>query len=317
MSKTDVVSRLGYLYVVGAAILWASSGSASKFLFNAGLSPNELVQMRVTMASLALFLWIGAFSRDLLKISLKDLPYVMLLGTFGMAALQYLYLFAISKINVASAILLQYQAPVLIIIFSAFVLKERISRVTIAAILLSTAGCYLVVGGYNLELFSMNRLGTFAALLAACSFAFYSRYGEYGMERYNPITITFYSMVVACLIWNIVEKPFSSFQMEYTPVQWLWILFIAIPGTVVPYTLYFKGINLIRSARAGITATLEPIAAGFIAYLFLGESMDPFQISGAFLVVMAVMILQLSKEESPLTPEELPMEVGALQSWDK
>ncbi|MBI9089407.1 MAG: EamA family transporter [Desulfobacterium sp.] len=306
-SKTASVSKLGYIYVVTAAILWASAGSASKFLFNAGVSPDQLVQIRVTMASLALFLWIVIFSRHLLKIAFKDLPYVMFLGTFGMAAVQYTYLLAISKINVASAILLQYQAPVLIILYSAFVLKEKISKITLAAIVASTAGCYLVVGAYNLELFSMNRMGVVAGILAACSFAFYSMYGEYGMRKYSPITITFYALLVAAVIWNLVEKPFSAFQLEYSVAQWGWICFIGIFGTVVPFTLYFKGISLIRSARAGITATLEPIAAGLIAYLFLGESMEPLQIAGAVLVILVIIVLQLNKEEDTLTPEQLRM----------
>ncbi|MCP4118459.1 MAG: EamA family transporter [Desulfobacteraceae bacterium] len=297
--------KTGYLYVVMAAICWASSGSASKFLFNAGVSPNQLVQIRVTIACIALFLGIGLFSRNLLRISFKDLPYVMFLGIFGMAAVQYTYLLAISKINVASAILLQYQAPVLIILFSVFVLKEKVSKLTLAAIVVSTAGCYLVVGGYDLALFSMNRVGAVAGLLSACAFAFYSMYGEYGMRKYNPITITFYAMLVAAVLWNLVQKPFSAFQLEYTANQWGWIFFIGIFGGVVPFTLYFKGVSLIRSARAGITATLEPIAAGLIAYLFLGESMEPLQIAGAVLVIMVIIVLQLNKEEGKLTPEQL------------
>lgn len=306
-SKTASVSKLGYIYVVVAAILWASAGSASKFLFNAGVSPEQLVQIRVTLACTTLFLWIVSFARHLLKITFKDLPYVMFLGTFGMASVQYTYLVAISKINVASAILLQYQAPVLIILFSAFVLKEKISKITLAAIVVSTAGCYLVVGAYNLELFSMNRMGAVAGLLSACAFAFYSMYGEHGMRKYNPITITFYAFLVAAVIWNLVQKPFSAFQLEYSVAQWGWILFIGILGTVVPFILYFKGISLIRSARAGITATLEPIAAGLISYLFLGESMEPLQIAGAVLVIMVIIVLQLNKEEDRLTPEQLRM----------
>ena len=297
-SKTGYVSNLGYLYVVVAAVLWASAGSASKFLFNAGVSPDQLVQIRVTLAALALLIWIVPFSRQLLRISVKDLPYVVLLGTFGMAAVQYAYLVAISKINVASAILLQYQAPVLMILFSALVLKEKISRLTLVAIVVSTAGCYLVVGAYNLELFSMNRMGAVAGLLSACSFAFYSMYGEYGMRKYSPVTVTFYAMLVAAVIWNIIQKPFNAFQLEYSTAQWGWIFFIGIFGTVVPFTLYFKGISLIRSARAGITATLEPIAAGLIAYLFLGESMEPLQIVGAVLVILVIIVLQLNKEEA-------------------
>ncbi|MDY0220456.1 MAG: EamA family transporter [Desulfobacterium sp.] len=298
MSKLKSINTptLGYLYVVSAAVLWASGGAASKAMFNAGISPEHLVQIRVTIASAAFFLWIRVVCPELLKISIRDLPYMVLLGTFGIAAVQYTYLVAISKINVASAILLQYQAPVLMVVFSIFVLKEKVRLVTLGAVFVSTLGCYLVVGGYDLSIFVMNRAGTVAGILSAFAFAFYSMYGEHWMQKYHAITIIFYSTLIAAVVWNILQPPLVAFEADYTFSQWLLILFIAIPATVVAFTFYFKGINIIRCARAGITATLEPIAAGIIAYLFLGETLAPLQILGALLVIAVVIVLQLNKE---------------------
>ncbi len=74
-------------------------------------------------------------------------------------------------------------------------------------------------------------------------------------------------------------------------------------GTAIPFGLYFVGINYIRSTRASITATLEPISAGFIAYLFLGEILEPLQILGGVLVIAAIVLLQLQSEQDELTPE--------------
>jgi drug/metabolite transporter (DMT)-like permease len=74
-------------------------------------------------------------------------------------------------------------------------------------------------------------------------------------------------------------------------------------GTAIPFGLYFVGINYIRSTRASITATLEPISAGFIAYLFLGEILEPLQILGGVLVIAAIVLLQLQTEQDELTPE--------------
>lgn len=240
--KSINTPTLGYLYVVSAAILWASGGAASKAMFNAGVSPEQLVQLRVTLASSAFFLWIRVVCPDQLKISIRDLPYMVLLGTFGIAAVQYTYLVAISKINVASAILLQYQAPALMVIFSMFVLKEKVKLLTIGAVFVSTLGCYLVVGGYDLSIFIMNRAGTVAGVLSAFAFAFYSMYGEHWMKKYNAVTIIFYSTLIAAVVWNILQPPLVAFQTSYTFVQWLLILFIAIPATVVAFTFYFKGI---------------------------------------------------------------------------
>ena len=71
---------------------------------------------------------------------------------------------------------------------------------------------------------------------------------------------------------------------------------------MIPFALFFMGINHIRSTRASITATLEPIAAGFLAYLFLGEGLAPLQVVGGAMVVGAIVLLQLKREHDELAP---------------
>jgi drug/metabolite transporter (DMT)-like permease len=75
-----------------------------------------------------------------------------------------------------------------------------------------------------------------------------------------------------------------------------------VAGTIVPFGLYFEGINLIRSTRASITATLEPITAGFISYFFLSESLSRLQILGAVFVIASIVLLQLRQEYDDKTP---------------
>jgi drug/metabolite transporter (DMT)-like permease len=84
--------------------------------------------------------------------------------------------------------------------------------------------------------------------------------------------------------------------------QWAWIFYIAVAGTILPFGLYLTGINFIRSTRASITATLEPISAGFIAFFALGEAMEPLQMLGGALVITAVAVLQLSQEQDEMAP---------------
>ena len=103
-------TRLGYVYVVFAALMWGLSGSSAKFLFNSGITPFQLVQLRLTISAALLFLCLLVRFSSLLRIDYKDIFYFILFGTVGMAGVQFTYLFAISKIKVAAAILLQYLA---------------------------------------------------------------------------------------------------------------------------------------------------------------------------------------------------------------
>ncbi|RPI38136.1 MAG: EamA family transporter [Nitrospiraceae bacterium] len=294
-SQNKYSSRFGYAYVALAAALWASSGSAAKFLFMNGLNASHLVQLRASIAALLLFLWMFARKRPLLKIERKDLAYFMRLGA-ALAATQFTYLYAISKINVAAAILLQYQAPVLIAGYALFFTSKRMSPFTLAAIPVAIAGCFLMVGAYNPDILQLNRQGIIFGLASALAFAVYSVESEYGMRSYFPWTVVFYALLFAAVIWNVIEPPFSAFTLAHSQTSWWWIFFIAVFGTIIPFGFYNEGIKLILSTRASITATLEPIMAGAISFLFLGEVMKPLQIIGAGLVISSIVILQLKKD---------------------
>ena len=295
MNKIDQQQgRLGYLYVSLAAVLFAISGTSSKFLFNSGITPYQLIQMRTTVAVTGLLIWLGLRNSAFLKISVKDLPYFLVLGVFGIGAAQFLYLFTISKINVAAAILLHYTGPVFVALYVVLVQRHTIGFISILAILGTLVGCFLVVGAYNLQVLALNRIGIISGLLAAISFAIYSVLSEYGMRKYTPWSVLLYGMLFAALMWNVLHPPLEAFRHRHSPEQWGWIFFIGTCGTIFPFGLYFEGIKRIRPTHASITATLEPISAGVIASIYLGEAMAPLQIIGGLIVIVSIIRLQLN-----------------------
>jgi len=109
-------------------------------------------------------------------------------------------------------------------------------------------------------------------------------------------------MFFAAIEWNLIHPPLEAFARAYAPIVWVWILYIGVIGTILPFGFYYEGINLIRSTRASITATLEPITAGLIAYIFLNEIMEPLQLLGGVLVIAAVILLQLKQEHDDRAP---------------
>ena len=295
MNKIDRgKARLGYLYVALAAILFAISGTAAKFLFNDGITAFELIQMRTTLAFAGLLVWLCLKEPTFLSISTKSLPYFFSLGVFGIGSAQFFYLLAISKINVAAAILLHYTGPVFVALYVVLVQQQKLSVKSKLAIAGTLIGCFLVVGAYNLQLFALNKGGIIAGFTAAIAFAVYSILSDYGMRSHSPWTVLLYGMLFAAVMWNILHPPLEAFLHRYSSIQWGCISFIGIFGTIFPFGLYFKGINRIKPTNASITATLEPISAGVIAALFLGEVMVPLQMVGGVIVIGSIVLLQLN-----------------------
>ena len=283
--------KTGYLFVVAAALLWAISGTASKFIFSNGISPIELVQFRSAGSAVLLVFVLGVRKSFLLKIAPKNIGYFALLGAL-LAVTQFTYLFAISKTIVAVAILLQYQAPLVVALYTLVILREKLAIATVIAIICSLLGCYLVVGAYSLNILSMSKAGIISGLCSAVTFALYTIASESGMRTYSPWTVLFYAFTVAAIILNIIYPPFHALGRSHTLETWWWIFFVTLFGTILPFAFYNLGIQRIRPTHASIAATLEPIAAAIISYVFLGEVLELWQIIGVILVITAIIILQ-------------------------
>jgi drug/metabolite transporter (DMT)-like permease len=246
-----------------------------------------------------------------LRIARADILYFAVFGCIGMAGVQFTYLFAISKIHVAAAILLQYLAPAIIAMHAVLFFRDRLKTITVAALVGAMVGCYLVVGAYNLNMLALNLLGIVSGLLSAVGFAWYSIQGEYGMRKYSPWTVIFYAMLFGALTWNVFYPPLEGFMHARSPILWALIMYIGVLGTLVPFGLYLQGVNLIRSTRASITATLEPITAGVLSFLFLNEIMEFWQVLGAVLVILSVILLQLNQERDEKAPAVMRAHQGA------
>ena len=291
-----------YLLIMGAAVLWASSGTASKYLFNMGMHPYTLAQYRVTFSALLILGYLFFFKINSLKISVKDLWYFIVLGALGMGGVQVTYLFAISKIKVAMAILLQYLAPFFVAIYSYLFFKERMDRWKVLSILLAFVGCFLVVEVYSVSFFSLDRQGVIAGLFSAGFFSFYSLLGERLMRKYSPWTVLFYAFVFAALLFNIILPPKNLLLWGTEFRWWITVAYIISFGTVIPFGFFFMGIEHLRATRATIVATLEPISAGILSFIILGEVLSPWQIFGGFLVITAIIIIQSRREIDPEAP---------------
>lgn len=287
----------GYVYAVLASAFWASSGVVSKFLLSDGLSPFSLVQLRTTISALSLLAVLSAVKPRTLLLKKEDVPFLVLLGVL-VAAVQFTYLFAIAKIHLAAAILLEYQAPVMIALYTFFFAGKKLSPRTLFSVASAVAGCYLMVGAYNLDMVGMNKAGIASGLASAAAFAWYSIMMEKGLRTYSSWTVVLYGLLFASVVWNVLHPPFEAFLHAYGTTKWAGIIYIGICGTILPFAFYSEGIRRIGAVRTGVTATLEPVIAGTAAYFLMGETMEPLQSFGALIVISSIVLLRSERRSS-------------------
>lgn len=282
----------GSLMVAGAAAAWGFNGTLAKFLFISGeVDPLLLTAVRATLAFPILAFTILLWERQLLAIRFRDLPLLILVG-IGVALANFTYYYTISLTTVATAILLQYMAPILVALFGAAFLKERLTPTVLAALTLAILGSSLMVKAYDPATLRLNLPGLFSGLLSAFSFASYTLLSKKAVERLDSRTLITYAYAVAALGWWTMVPPWTFIGQGYAPRLWLLFFVIAAFGTALPFALYARGLMDLPATRVSIVSTLEPVIAGVAAYLFLDEGLVFSQIVGGLLVISGVILIQ-------------------------
>lgn len=294
----------GFAAVVSAALMWGVGGAVAKFLFNQAVSPFLLVKIRLTIACLILAVGLTIYNRRLLRVSRADLPYFVGLGMGGMAMLQFTFYYTISLTNVATAIFLQYLAPVLMAVYGAVWEKERLGLQRSIAVALATLGGLFIMldsGGSA----GLNIPGIVLGLTSAVFMAFYTVYGRRGVRTYHPVTAALYTFGFAAIFgWLVAPGHWEPGAI--TTDNWYMFMYVAVFSTVVPFILYSVGIKYLPPTNVGVTACLEPVVAAIVAYFALDEKMGMLQLAGGAFVIAAVVLLQSGREvkkEALQTPE--------------
>ena len=287
----------GILMIVGAAVLWGVSATAAKALLNQRLDAVLMVQARVTFSALILLAYMFLFQPHLLHVHWRDLWKFALLGCVGVAGTNFTYYFTIRESTVATAILIQYTAPLVVMLYAVWSREERFSVAKVAAMLLSLTGCFLAVGAYDRSVLTITPVGIVSGIASILGFAFLTLFTRTILRKHNVWTMTFYSIFFASLFWLVFNPPWAVVAAGVRYESWGALFLLAVFSLLIPHSLYFGALRWIAPSRAIITSTLEPIVAIGSAAFFLGELMAPPQIIGAVLVLAAILLLHFHPEE--------------------
>ena len=286
----------GTLMIVSAATLWGLSATAAKVLQNLGLTTIVIVQSRVLWSAVILLVVFGTMRRDLLRVPVRELWQFALLGVIGFAGANFTYYAVIKESTVATGILLQYTAPVFVMLYAVRTGMERFSGLKLVAALVSLAGCFLAVGQYDPGAVALTPTVLLTGAASVFCFAFLTVYSRRLIARYRTWTVTFYAVLFATLFWFLINPPWVMVSGVMAPELWAALVVLAVISVLLPHTLFIAGLRTIDASRGIIISTLEPVVAILSAALILSEHLSAIQVVGAAMVVAAVVGLNASPE---------------------
>jgi drug/metabolite transporter, DME family len=293
----------GYLYIAAAALCFGISATLGRAVFTGRLLPGTrglrsigpgiLAQTRTTfsLALLAPWLWWRRGSAGM-ALPRADFVRCLVLGVLGVAASNYLYYFAIQKTNVAVAIILQYTAPVWVLLYMVARGRQRATGQRVGSVALAVVGCALAIGIVGTGRFNLDGWGVAAAVAGAFTFAFYNIAGHDLLTRHDHWRVLVYVLLGSALFWLAINPPWKIIAARYSGGEWLFLVVFAVVSVLVPYLLYFSGLRHLDATRAIVTSCLEPVFSIVIAALALGELVRPLQVAGIVLVLFATLLVQ-------------------------
>ena len=283
--------RGAYASILAAAALWGIIGVWNRNLMAAGLSPTGIVVVRNFGGMLLLLAVFAVKDRGVFRVRREHLKYFFGTGIISVVLFTSCY-FSCQKIcSLAVASILLYTAPSFVVILSAMLWKEPVTKKKLLALALTLVGCACVCGVFDGGL-TVTFTGILLGLGAGFFYALYSIFGRYALAHYSSMTVTVWTFIFAGPASLVMLRPAEMRAVFTAPSAWLLAAGLVVFSTVAPYILYTRGLARVESGKASIMASLEPVVAALAGVLIFGEPMGLLTLLGILCVLAGVYILR-------------------------
>jgi drug/metabolite transporter (DMT)-like permease len=283
----------GAAFALTGATLWGLSGTVSSALFTVYMMPYlSLLTVRMIISGGLLYIVL----RPKFPAEKRAL---FLLFAFNLMAVQLTYLAAIRYTNAPTATMLQYLFLPIVFIFELAMHRIRPSAILYTTMVVSIFGIFELTTSFPLKGISLviNPAGFLFGIVSAVTAALYVLLSAPLIKSMGAVN----SVLWGLLIGGVMSIPlglsptiayFSALRLSDLLAVSLLILFVALFGTMLAFTLFIKSMETISATQASIAGTMEPVAAALSSLLFLGVLMSAQQYFGGALIIASIIIAQ-------------------------
>jgi len=302
-------NRRSELLLILSALMFASNGISSKLLLDGHITPWRLAQVRAIGAAsiLAIYLWRKAPKN--MRITKAQIPRLAILGSFGIAAVNGFYFLAISRMHVSIALLIEFTAPVWIVLYLRFVKRKFVPNQMWIALVLALTGLAFVAQVW--QGLTLDGIGVIAAFASAFAVAFYFVIGEEISHSRDGVSLTMWGFFFAALTWCLI-LPIWQFPTDVFTVSiplggpfhstnvpgWVLILYVICIGTIGPYLCTIAALKNLSASTTSAFGMLEPIFVGGIAWFWFSESWTVIQLIGGVIVIAGIYMADQAREKA-------------------
>ena len=275
-------------------MLWGTYGSFLTLITGRGMSATVVNFLRFSATSLPILAYLLAKNRAALRIRKKDR---LLFAANGLASILFFtvcYAAAIRETKIATAAALLYTAPAIVLLLSALLFREKLTRRKILCVLLSFLGCALV-SGLGSGGAALTLRGLLLGLGAGLGYALYSIFSRLIQQRgYSTFTNVGWTFLIAAAAYLLIAFfDGSADQIVRLPGATALSIVCGLFTGLLAYLFYTAGLRDLEPSRAAQLATIEPVFAALLGVLLFSQRLSPGESLGVALVVAAVVGMNL------------------------
>lgn len=270
------------LYILIALFLWSSLGIVVRL---AGI-PVHLIMFYSLVVSLIAQAAILSLKKYRSNIpSGENLKYAAMLGVVSLLN-TFTYFYAFQNTTIANSALTHYTAPIIVALLAPVLLKEKINKKIVAAIIISTAGLLVMFNGFSADKTQM--WGIIAGLVSGLMYAMIIIILRCHSQKFHPLVLVFLSNAVIAIL-------LAPFVREF-PINALWsFLIIGLVHSTIAPVLYFKGAQSVTAGSIAALGYLEPVVAIMLGVLFLNEFLSVNTVIGGLMIIISGYIILTKK----------------------
>lgn len=292
--KKSFTETIGVIITILGGCLWGLSGTCGQFLFDRkGVTAKWLVPVRLVIAgTMMLIYYIGRERGGAFRIWKKkrDAVDIMIYGIAGLMLCQFTYFYTIELSNAGTATVIQYIAPVIIVVLVCFMERRLPGIFEVLALALAVLGIFLIATHGNIHRLAISREALIVGLISAWTVVIYNLQPRRLLRYYPTPYLLAWGMVIGGVVLAFIFKPWEyPVYMDGGVIGAM--AAVILLGTISAFSLYMQGVKMIGPARASLYCCVEPIAATLLSAVWLKAAFTAIDLLGFGCIIAAILTL--------------------------
>lgn len=291
----------GILMIVAGALCWGATGPMMEWLLHTTpITASFMLSVRLIIAGTLLLLFLQLQGKDVHRI--WKLPawrnQLLLFSIVGMLGVQFTFVKSIEESNAIVATLLQFLAPIFIVIYISAMQKKLPPKAQVIGIAGTLAGLFLLLTNGSFQTLMVSSTALVWGVALGFTYAFYTLYPARLMKEWGVLVVVAWGLLLSGIELGVIGRIWASDEwVLLTDRTVIWMMAALVILGSAAFVLFLSSLKFISAVETSVLSSVEPLAATVISVIWLGSSMYGWQYFGMLLMLLFVVYLSIAGKE--------------------